>query len=58
MITEYLLLLILLLLAEIVKRLRSQQRPFALAGSGMLQPRQAWELLNAQTRAGNIARWL
>ena len=52
MITEYL-----LLLAEIVKRLRSQQRPFALAGSGMLQPWQAWELLRLDTQTKNARGW-
>lgn len=57
MISEYLLLLILILLAEIVKRLRSQQRPFALAGSGMLQPRQAWEPLRLDTQAKNARGW-
>lgn len=56
MITEYLLLLILLLLAEIVKRLR-QQRPLALSGSGMLQPWQAWELLNLQAKGESMRRW-
>jgi len=54
-ITEYLLLLILILLAEILKKMKA--RPFALAGSGMLPPWQAWELLNAQTRLGNVGRW-
>lgn len=57
MISEYLLLLILILLAEIVKRLRSQQRPLALAGSGMLQPWQAWELLQMQAKGDSIGRW-
>ena len=52
MITEYL-----LLLAEIVKRLRSQQRPLALAGSGMLPPWQAWELLRLDTQAKNARGW-
>lgn len=56
MITEYILLLILILLAEILKKMKS--RPFAPAGGGMLQPWQAWELLNAQTRVGNVGRWL
>lgn len=56
MITEYLLLLILLLLAEIVKKLRSE-KPLALAGAGMLQPWQAWELLRLETQAKNARGW-
>lgn len=57
MITEYLLLLILLLLAEIVKKLRSQQRPLALAGTGMLQPWRDWELLRLDTQTKNARGW-
>ena len=56
MITEYILLLILILLAEILKRMSSG--PLAPAGGGMLQPWQARELLNAQARVGNVGRWL
>lgn len=56
MITEYLFPLILILLAEILKRMSSG--PLAPAGGGMLPPWQAWELLNAQTRVGNVGRWL
>ncbi len=55
MITEYLLLLILLLLAEIVKKLRSQQRPLALAGAGIMPPWQAWEMIRARTMIDNLS---
>lgn len=55
MITEYLLLLILILLAEILKRMNA--RPLAPAGGGMLPPRQAWELLRLETQAKNARGW-
>lgn len=55
MLTEYLLLIILILLAEILKRMSSG--PLAPAGGGMLQPWQAWELLRLETQAKNARGW-
>lgn len=54
--SELLLLLILVILADIAKRLRGS-RPLALAGTGMLQPWQAWELIRADVQAENQRRW-
>lgn len=56
MITEYLLLLILILLAEILKRMKAQ-RPLAPAGGGMLPPWQACELLRLETQSKNARGW-
>lgn len=55
--SELLLLLILVILADIAKRLRAT-RPLALAGTGMLQPWQAWELIQANARARSMEKWL
>ena len=55
MITEYLLPLILILLAEILKRMSSG--PLAPAGGGMLPPWQAWELLRLETQSKNARGW-
>ena len=55
--SELLLLLILMILADIARRLRAM-RPLAPAGGGILQPWQAWELLNAQTKLNNVAGWI
>lgn len=52
--TELLLLLILMILADIAKRLRAT-RPLALAGSGMIPPWQAWELIRARTMLHNLS---
>jgi len=54
--SEFILMLILLILADTAKRLRST-RPLALAGSGMIQPWQAWELVRHQNHQRNIASW-
>jgi hypothetical protein len=52
-VSELLLILILMILADIAKRLRAT-RPLALAGTGMLQPWQAWEMLRARTMFDNL----
>lgn len=53
---EILLLLILMILADIARRLRGM-KPLAPAGGGMLQPWQAWELVRHQNYQRNIASW-
>jgi hypothetical protein len=55
-VNDILLLLILMILADIARRLRGM-KPLAPAGGGILQPWQAWELLNTQAKLGNVGRW-